>query len=132
MAYRLKLPESSRIHPVFHISQLKPVIGSTTAVSELPSRLDDNGELVIEPEEIHDTRYDEEGHLEVLIKWRNLPDHEMSWSKASEVKHQFPTFPLEDKLKLVNGGIDMLQRVYVRKRRERENKGEEEEQSVGR
>ena len=70
-----------------------------------------------------DTRYDEEGYLEVLVRWSHLPTHETSWLRAREVKHQFPSFSLEDKLKLVNEGIDMIRRVYVRKR----NRGEEEE-----
>ena len=49
VAYKLKLPESSRIHPVFHASQLKPVIGEATVVTELPPVLDGTDEVRIEP-----------------------------------------------------------------------------------
>ncbi|KAL0813374.1 hypothetical protein Bca101_069817 [Brassica carinata] len=51
-------------------------------------------ELLIQPEEILETRYNETGHLEVLLKWRNLPDHETSWMKVGELKNQFPSFSL--------------------------------------
>ena len=130
VAYKLKLPESSPIHPIFHVSQLKPVIGEATVVTELPPVLDGTDEVRIEPEEILDTRYDEEGYLEVLVKWSHLPTHETSWLRARDVRHQFPSFSLEDKLKLVNGGIDMMRRVYVRKRNmgEEEDKEEKEEE----
>lgn len=79
VAYRLLLPDKSRVHPVFHISQLKPVIGEVETVSDLPEIMNREDEVLIEPEEILDSRYDEAGHLEVLIKWKNLPQHETSW-----------------------------------------------------
>ena len=88
VAYRLQFPETSRVHPVFHVSQLKPVIGDSVVTTVFPEAMET--ELVIEPEEILETRYNETGHLEVLLKWRNLPDHETSWMKVGELKNQFP------------------------------------------
>ncbi|KAF8114182.1 hypothetical protein N665_0040s0037 [Sinapis alba] len=79
VAYRLVLSPQSKIHQVFHISQLKLVMGQPELTILLPHVLDSDEDLVIEPEEVLDSRYDEEGHLEVLIKWCNLPDHETFW-----------------------------------------------------
>lgn len=94
VAYRLQLPETSRIHPVFHISQLKAVVGSSYVVQDLPPTLSNEDEWVIEPEEIIDTRYTEDGHLEVLVVWKGLPAHESSWLLVRDLKHQFPTSSL--------------------------------------
>lgn len=123
VAYCLRLPEGSKVHPVFHVSQLKPVIGKGRVITPLPETLSRDDELLIEPDELLGTRYDVEGHLEVLVSWKNLPSHENSWMRLSELKHQFPTYSLEDKLVLQPGGIDMPTRVYISKRQRRINEG---------
>jgi hypothetical protein len=55
-AYKLQLPDSSLVHPVFHVSQLKThVPDHIPAFSTLPTPLQlDTGELI--PEEILDQR----------------------------------------------------------------------------
>lgn len=100
VAYRLRLLEGSKIHNDFHVSQLKPVLGNNQKVIELPTTLTSEDEVVVEPPSLLDTRYDQEGHLEVLVQWSNVPAHETSWMGIRDLKVQFLGFALEDKLVL--------------------------------
>ncbi|CAA7062547.1 unnamed protein product [Microthlaspi erraticum] len=109
VAYRLKLPEGSKIHNVFHVSQLKPVLGSGHQVSSLPTSFDQRPELIIEPELVLETRYDNGGHLEALVQWKDLPEHEKTWVRASELLKDFPE--LEDKLLLDEGDLTVEQNI---------------------
>lgn len=67
-AYRMELPKGSRIHPVFHVSQLKKALGDNHVVSMLPQ--DCLGEKFDEwiPEDVLAKRYDDQGRMELLVR----------------------------------------------------------------
>lgn len=69
------------------------------------------------PENLLDSRYNNEGVLDVLIQWMDQPQHESTWIIAKDFSNQYPDFKLEDKLRLNGGGIDKPHKVYYMKRR---------------
>ena len=50
MEYKLELPSSSRVHPVFHVSCLKKVIGEKIPVQRIFPKLDEERKIILEPE----------------------------------------------------------------------------------
>jgi hypothetical protein len=96
-AYKLELPPSSLIHPVFHASQLKTFIPDHTPVfSSLPVPLELNAEEVY-PEEILERRLMKRcngDHLQVKIKWSNLPVNVATWEDYEVLKARFKDAPV--------------------------------------
>lgn len=106
MAYKLILPSHAKIHPVFHVSLLKKALKPHQQPQPLPPMLNEELELEVTPEAILDSREDKQGYLEVLVKWKDLPQHECTWELAANIQDNFPDFQLEDKLVLLGGGSD--------------------------
>nr|GEX31103.1 peroxidase 64 [Tanacetum cinerariifolium] len=52
VAYRLKLPNTASIHPVFHVSQLKKVVGDQVAETDFPKELTEDMEMRVQPQEV--------------------------------------------------------------------------------
>jgi hypothetical protein len=111
VAYRLELPESSRIHPVFHVSNLKPYRGPVvTPSSELPMANFDN-QPVETPLAIAATRtvlLNGTPIQQVLVQWEGCSPEEASWEDWEHFRTIFPTVHLEDKVVFEGGGNDTI------------------------
>jgi hypothetical protein len=93
VAYEFDLPASTRIHPVFHISQLKAKIGrSNVALPTLP-HVDLNGIIQPEPEAVLDRRskaQDNHTISELLIRWAGQSAEEATWEEFQALKEAYP------------------------------------------
>ncbi|XP_022894110.1 uncharacterized protein LOC111408597 [Olea europaea var. sylvestris] len=109
VAYKLILPPTCNIHPVFHVSKLRKAEGAVHAVKEVPSQLSEELEMLAEPETLLGMRPGLGSNirgLDVLIQWKGLPPLEATWESYDMIKQQFLSFHLEDKVKLMGGGND--------------------------
>ena len=95
VAYRLKLPEDAKIHPVFHISCLKPKLGEHESPQiQLPNTTED-GVIQAQPQAILDRKivmHRRHPSTEVLVHWNNLPLEDATWEPYEELKTRFPEF----------------------------------------
>lgn len=95
VAYTLDMPTGKKIHPTFHISQLKRKIGSHSATVTLPVVLSDEGRVLLAPEAILDRRMiQKHGHIvsQVLFKWFNSAPEDSTWEDYYVLKQRFPLF----------------------------------------
>jgi hypothetical protein len=117
-AVRLALPAQAKIHDVFHVGLLKKWIGEPPdSVQELPALLHD--EVVPEPERVVRSRL-ARGIQELLVRWKGQPASAATWEDAEDFTAKYPSFQLEDELR-VEGGRDVMWGVtYTRRRRARD------------
>ncbi|WVZ94909.1 hypothetical protein U9M48_040738 [Paspalum notatum var. saurae] len=92
-AYSLQLPPGSLIHPVFHVSQLKPFTPDYSPVFSDVSTFVPLDTADVSPEVILDRRLVKKGNqaiTQVLIKWSNLPASSATWEDYDVLKTHFP------------------------------------------
>ena len=94
VAYKLELPKTAKIHPVFHVSQLKQHVGPVVKQSPLPV-LNDEGLLAKEPVRILDRRLVNNHGVaatEVLVMWKNTFLEDSTWEKFDNLMQRYPNF----------------------------------------
>ncbi len=95
VAYRLKLPPKSQIHPVFHMSQLKQSPPSAEHATPEAPMVGSEGEPLAGPAEILERRTTKRGRKEiqeVLVRWYNLPPESATWEELSALLARYPDF----------------------------------------
>lgn len=89
LTYRLKLPTSWTMHPVFHAALLSPYKQTAVhgpAYAEPPPELV-KGEDEWEVEAILRHRKYRGGKVRYLVKWKEYPTSENSWKKEEDLEH---------------------------------------------
>ncbi|KAD5317098.1 hypothetical protein E3N88_17044 [Mikania micrantha] len=91
VAYRLDLPNESQIHPVFHVSLLKPASGPPGKVIPFPV----DARFRLKPWKIIDRRLVKRGSraaMKVLVQWEGKSVQEATWEFLDEMQIRFPDF----------------------------------------
>jgi hypothetical protein len=95
MAYELELPQGSIIHDVFHVSCLKRSIDQHITPLEVLPPLDEEGQLVLVPNEILEVREKKlrkRSIREYLIKWKDLPIEYATWDNEQVIRETTSEF----------------------------------------
>jgi hypothetical protein len=89
VAYKLKLPENAKIHPVFHVSQLKIFKGDPQQqYLPLPLTMSEIGPM-LQPIEILQARTIQRGTKkihQILVQWDQSPIAEATWEDIDDLK----------------------------------------------
>jgi hypothetical protein len=114
VAYKLDLPASSSLHPVFHVSLLKPAPPPRYQVSTtLP---DPELDLQV-PEQVLQRRTHIRGTSTVpqLIKWSGLDNALATWEDAIAIQQRFPRAPAWGHAGSQGGGMSALPILVILK-----------------
>jgi hypothetical protein len=105
VAYKLDLPPTTLIHPVFHVSQLKRHAGNHTMQGTPPTTPQTP---VLQPRTILErqiAKRQNQAITQVLIHWEGLSPADATWEYIDELKWRFPQFNLGDKVGFKKGQL---------------------------
>jgi len=111
VAYKLKLPDHSKVHLVLYVSLLKKVIGSAPIRFSL---LPKEPSAMQTPEMVMDRRVHNKAHrtsYQLLIKWKNSPAELATWEEEDEIIRLFPEFTAWGQADANGGGNVIVRKV---------------------
>lgn len=101
VAYKLQLPSAAKIHPIFHVLQLKLFRGSVDApYLPLPFTTSEEGPI-LQPAAVLQRRTVLQGSVtvpQVLIQWTGLDEASATWEDQADVQLSYPNFNLVERL----------------------------------
>jgi hypothetical protein len=106
VAYKLELSVTAKIHPIFHVYQLKPFLADYTPVYKDLLSIPDLTAIVPVPAEIFERRLVRKGNAatpQILVKWAHLPVSCSTWEDYYVLKSRFPHASLWEE-ELAHGG----------------------------
>jgi transposase InsO family protein len=83
-AYRLDLPNTLRVHDVFHVSLLEMARARSGQVTTTPTPVEVDNHEEWEVDEVLDSRI-HRGNLQYLVRWSGCSDSENQWLPADDV-----------------------------------------------
>lgn len=97
VAYKLQLPSTAKIHPVFHVSLLKKQVGQQVQIStDLPrSGLRDN--CWLNQQQCLTEEWCKETTVQWLVQWSNTTPEAATWEMLPLLLLSFPILVLEGK-----------------------------------
>lgn len=104
VAFELELPLGSRIHHVFHVSQLKSCQGALPPSLLLPPHSINNQPLITPIVVLNCRTMGMED--QVLIQWSGLFPEDAAWEAVTRIRKDYPELDLEDKVS-VDGERDV-------------------------
>ena len=92
VAYKLDMPPKLRVHPVFHVSMLKPFHEDEGDPGRTESKRAPLGARASYEKEVHRIiadrkvrRKNYQRRQEYMVRWKGLPDSEASWEPADDL-----------------------------------------------
>ncbi|KAD2805602.1 hypothetical protein E3N88_38979 [Mikania micrantha] len=89
VAYKFDLPDESQIHPVFHVSLLKPAVGPPDKIIPLTEDV----HFRLKPLRVLDWELVKRGSraaMKVLVHWEGQSQQEATWEFLDDMKLRFP------------------------------------------
>jgi ribosomal protein L21E len=93
VAYKIQLPEGSRIHPVFHVSQLKPCLRPTQKVQTVLPDIDVVHQIPVQVLQRRIRQKDLHTVPQVLVQWTGQSEASATWEDLEALRQRFPLAP---------------------------------------